>query len=84
MFVDPSKLEASAKAKQSLTRFNPGANLIAGGFGGLCSLVVGYPFDTVKVRLQTSSQYKSAVDCFFKTVKHEGFFSLFRYHERFS
>ena len=30
-------------------RASPGANLLAGGIGGLASLVVGHPFDTVKV-----------------------------------
>ena len=33
----------------------PLANLLAGGVAGLCSLVVGQPLDTVKVRLQTMS-----------------------------
>ena len=60
------------------TRFSPTANLFAGGLGGLCSLVVGYPFDTVKVRLQTSSNYSSAIDCLKKIVIGEGFFALFR------
>merc|ERR1711997_368549 len=70
------------KNKEWKTRLNPNANLIAGGFGGLCSLAVGYPFDTVKVRLQTSANskttYKSAFDCLKKIVIHEGAFNLFR------
>lgn len=52
--------------------------MFAGGVGGLCSLVVGYPFDTVKVRLQTESIYKSALDCFKRIIIHEGPVSLFR------
>ena len=60
------------------TRFSPNANLVAGGFGGLCSLVVGYPFDTVKVRLQTCTQYNSAMHCFKSTIMNEGPMSLFR------
>ena len=60
------------------TRFSPNANLVAGGFGGLCSLVVGYPFDTVKVRLQTCTQYNSAMHCFKSTIINEGPMSLFR------
>ena len=53
---------------------------MAGGFGGLCSLVVGYPFDTVKVRLQTANNlaYKNSFDCLSKMVLKEGFMSLFR------
>jgi len=68
----------------------PLANLLAGGVGGLCSLVVGQPLDTVKVKLQTMSPaickntgcrsypYTGGLDCFIKTVKSEGFLSLFR------
>jgi len=66
--------------KEWRTRFSPNANLVAGGFGGLCSLVVGYPFDTVKVRLQTANNlaYKNSFDCLSKMVLKEGFMSLFR------
>ena len=64
--------------QESKTRYSPNANLVAGGFGGLCSLFVGYPFDTVKVRLQTSNSYKSAFDCLSKIVYNEGIPSLFR------
>jgi len=68
----------------------PFANLVAGGVAGLCSLVVGQPLDTVKVRLQTMSPirckttghltlpYSGGVDCLLKTVKGEGVLSLFR------
>ena len=66
------------KANEWKTRLSPNANLVAGGFGGLCSLVVGYPFDTVKVRMQTSTCYKNAFECFRKIVIHEGALSLFR------
>ncbi|CCE33780.1 probable carnitine/acyl carnitine carrier [Claviceps purpurea 20.1] len=38
--------------------------LAAGGFGGICAVVVGHPFDLVKVRLQTAERgvYSSALD----------------------
>ena len=41
----------SSSPRSSLDRLraSPGANLLAGGVGGLASLVVGHPFDTVKV-----------------------------------
>lgn len=28
---------------------------ISGGFGGICTVLVGHPFDTIKVRLQTTA-----------------------------
>jgi len=68
-----------------MKRKEPYANLLAGGVGGLASLVVGHPFDTVKVRLQTmrvkgdaSLPYANARDCFFKIIRHEGVCSLFK------
>jgi len=69
-----------------MKRAEPYANLLAGGVGGLASLVVGHPFDTVKVRLQTmraceggaSLPYANARDCFLKIVRHEGVCGLFK------
>jgi len=49
---------------------------IAGCVGGMVQVLIGQPFDIVKVRLQAgnSSQkvYNSAWDCFRKIIKHEG------------
>merc|ERR1711988_1967401 len=70
---------------ENMKRQDPCANLLAGGMGGLASLVVGHPFDTVKVRLQTMSAdsrgrvpYRSATHCLKTMVQHEGPASLFR------
>ena len=48
--------------------------------GGITSLVVGYPFDTVKVRLQTDDKkmYKGGIDCCRQIIFKEGPFSFFR------
>jgi solute carrier family 25 carnitine/acylcarnitine transporter 20/29 len=48
--------------------------LIAGGVGGICAVVVGHPFDLVKVRLQTSERgvYTGAMDVVRKTIAKEG------------
>ncbi|PNY30049.1 Mitochondrial carnitine carrier, partial [Tolypocladium capitatum] len=48
--------------------------LAAGGFGGICAVVVGHPFDLVKVRLQTAERgvYASAVDVVRKSVARDG------------
>ena len=49
-------------------------SLAAGGFGGVCAVLVGHPFDLVKVRLQTaeSGVYKSAIDVVTKSVAKDG------------
>ncbi|KAF2101564.1 mitochondrial carrier [Rhizodiscina lignyota] len=48
--------------------------LVAGGVGGICAVVVGHPFDLVKVRLQTAEKgvYSGAMDVVRKTVAREG------------
>ena len=48
--------------------------LAAGGVGGVCAVVVGHPFDLVKVRLQTAETgvYKGAMDVVRKTIAKEG------------
>jgi solute carrier family 25 carnitine/acylcarnitine transporter 20/29 len=52
----------------------------AGGFlSGSVSLIIGHPFDTVKVRLQAGhAQYSGAVDCLTRTVRAEGFRALYK------
>lgn len=48
--------------------------LVAGGVGGICAVVVGHPFDLVKVRLQTAEKgvYTGAMDVVRKTIAREG------------
>lgn len=58
----------TAKAAKSSLR-----DLLAGGVGGICAVIVGHPFDLVKVRLQTTHGiYNGAFDCVRKTVAREG------------
>jgi len=49
-------------------------SLAAGAAGGICAVVVGHPFDLVKVRLQTAERgvYAGAMDVVRKTVAREG------------
>ena len=57
-------------------------NSLAGTAGGIAVCLVGHPFDTLKVRLQTQSVtnpvYKGLADCFFKTLKWEGIGGLYK------
>jgi len=53
-------------------------SFISGGVGGMCLVAVGHPFDLVKVRLQTSSVYKGAMDCTRQIVAKDGFKGLYR------
>lgn len=52
----------------------------AGGFGGVCAVAVGHPFDLIKVRLQTApaGTYTGAMDAVKKAVAQDGFKGLYR------
>ena len=44
-------------------------DFLAGYVGGVCGVVIGHPFDTVKIRLQTRGHlYKTGVDAFRKAI----------------
>ncbi|KAF2459398.1 mitochondrial carrier domain-containing protein [Lineolata rhizophorae] len=47
-------------------------DLFAGAAGGIAQVLIGQPFDIVKVRLQTTQQYSNAFDCAGKIWKNEG------------
>jgi len=69
--ADELKEEVKAASKSSLQSLR---SLVAGGVGGVCAVVVGHPFDLVKVRLQTAEKgvYSGAMDVVRKTVAREG------------
>ncbi|KAL1990440.1 hypothetical protein VTN49DRAFT_6279 [Thermomyces lanuginosus] len=49
-------------------------SFVAGGVGGVCAVIVGHPFDLVKVRMQTAEKgvYSGAIDVVKKTLAREG------------
>lgn len=53
-------------------------SFLAGGAAGVSSVLVGHPFDTLKVRLQTGTNYNGMVDCFKQTIAKDGIFGLYR------
>jgi solute carrier family 25 (mitochondrial carnitine/acylcarnitine transporter), member 20/29 len=65
------KTEAKAAASSGLAQLR---SFAAGGFGGVCAVIVGHPFDLVKVRLQTADKgvYSSAIDVVRKSVARDG------------
>ncbi|RCI03827.1 hypothetical protein CU098_009324 [Rhizopus stolonifer] len=54
----------------------------AGMASGITKLVVGHPFDTVKIRMQTTSKsdgrFNGPLDCFLKTVRNEGIRGVYK------
>ncbi|KAL8809932.1 MAG: hypothetical protein Q9223_002778 [Gallowayella weberi] len=72
----PSKEELATEVVQT-TKSSLQSGLrsfAAGGVGGVCAVLVGHPFDLVKVRLQTTEKgvYSGAIDVVRKTVAREG------------
>ncbi|XP_049844945.1 congested-like trachea protein [Schistocerca gregaria] len=67
-------------------KVSPVKYFVCGGFGGVCTVVVGHPLDTIKVRLQTMPKtlpgekplYTGTWDCFRKTVSREGVRGLYK------
>jgi len=55
------------------------ADSLGGFVSGSLSVIIGHPFDTIKVRLQAGhSPYASAFDCLRSTVRAEGARALFQ------
>ncbi|KAF9068381.1 mitochondrial carrier [Rhodocollybia butyracea] len=60
---------------------NPAVDFIAGTLAGAASLVVGFPFDTVKVRFQNpqfAQRYSSTINAFTTIIREEKFAGLFK------
>lgn len=55
-------------------------SLVSGAVGGLCSVIVGHPFDLVKVRRQTATKgfYTSSLDALRKAVRMDGLAKVLR------
>ncbi|KUI72552.1 Mitochondrial substrate carrier family protein L [Cytospora mali] len=53
---------------------------VAGVFSGIAKLSVGHPFDTIKVRLQTSdtTRFSGPLQCLLQTLRNEGFYGLYK------
>lgn len=55
-------------------------SFISGGFGGVCAILAGHPFDLIKTRLQTAppGTYSGALDAVRKTIAVDGIKGLYR------
>ncbi|KAG9250467.1 mitochondrial carrier domain-containing protein [Emericellopsis atlantica] len=53
---------------------------VAGVFSGVAKLTVGHPFDTVKVRMQTTdaSRFRGPLECAMQTLRNEGVRGLYK------
>ncbi|PVI04662.1 mitochondrial carnitine/acylcarnitine carrier protein [Periconia macrospinosa] len=72
--IDPPKNRDTDQKPKNYRGF------VAGAFSGITKLCVGHPFDTIKVRLQTSerAQFKGPVDCLLQTLRNEGVKGIYK------
>ncbi|XP_044025271.1 solute carrier family 25 member 47-A isoform X2 [Siniperca chuatsi] len=54
------------------------ADFVSGSFAGACGVAVGYPLDTVKVRIQTQKQFTGIWQCAVATFSKEGVHGFFK------
>lgn len=54
------------------------AEFVSGSFAGACGVAVGYPLDTVKVRIQTQRQFTGIWQCAVETFSKEGVHGFFK------
>jgi len=67
--------------EQSQTPWQRVRNFIAGYCSGICLVLVGHPFDTIKVRLQTegtSGKFKGPIHCLKETFANEGIKGVYK------
>lgn len=58
-------------------------DILCGSTAGIVGKYIEYPFDTVKVRLQSQPdtiplRYTGPLDCFKKSLQHDGFLGIYR------
>nr|XP_035117388.1 solute carrier family 25 member 47 isoform X2 [Callithrix jacchus] len=53
-------------------------DFVAGAIGGICGVAVGYPLDTVKVRIQTEPKYTGIWHCIRDTYRQERVWGFYR------
>ncbi|KAJ8083809.1 carnitine transporter [Marasmius tenuissimus] len=74
-----SSSESTAEKATNVAAENVKA-FVAGGFGGVCAVLVGHPFDLTKTRLQTApaGTYTGALDVVKKALARDGVSGMYR------
>ncbi|BFZ55144.1 carnitine transporter [Savitreella phatthalungensis] len=72
--VAESAAAAAAAAPAPKSALSGIKSFVSGGFGGICCVLVGHPFDLIKVRLQTAEKgmYTGTLDVVKKTLARSG------------
>jgi len=72
--------DSSGRAPSASAVVENAKSFIAGGYGGICAVLVGHPFDLTKTRLQTAppGTYSGGLDVVRKTIARDGATGLYR------
>ncbi|KAM0453533.1 hypothetical protein ACHAPV_006319 [Trichoderma viride] len=75
-----SPVEVAGEKKPATSARRDYKGFVAGVFSGIAKLTVGHPFDTVKVRLQTTqaSRFSGPLQCVLQTIRNEGVTGLYK------
>lgn len=82
--TSPSPVAPAATSVQTSSQATEAVKDISfGSIAGIAGKIVEYPFDTVKVRLQSQPdhlplRYKGPLDCFKQSIQQDGFRGLYR------
>lgn len=77
-FETPESLQLIEPGTQKTSATRICKDILAGTSGGIAQVLVGQPFDTTKVRLQTSTKSTSLIDVISSLVKNEGVFAFYK------
>ncbi|KAL2144930.1 hypothetical protein VTI28DRAFT_8274 [Corynascus sepedonium] len=69
---------ADVEAHGSSSAAQTAKDLFSGAAGGIAQVLIGQPFDIVKVRLQTSQAYPSALAAATSIYRHEGALAFYK------
>jgi ornithine carrier protein len=83
-FIDSLRVEGQTSAEHTHGQGQEALqDVVCGSLAGIVGKYIEYPFDTVKVRLQSQPdhlplRYKGPLDCFKQSLRQDGFFGIYR------
>ena len=76
--LEDSQKVTNVNGKKELSPNRVLKDIFAGTVGGIAQVLVGQPFDTTKVRLQTATTRTTTLDVLRNLVKNEGVFAFYK------
>jgi ornithine carrier protein len=83
-FSDSLRLEGKSSTEQTISQGEEALkDVVCGSVAGIVGKYIEYPFDTIKVRLQSQPdhlplRYTGPLDCFKQSLRQDGFLGIYR------